>query len=90
LNNASYATPEGGELSICSYQKSMRAVAEITNTGEISEEEKERCLKGEGRGRGLHITNRLIKHMGGKIEIDSREGKTTFRVDLPLTRPGSP
>ena len=89
LNNASYATPEGGELSICSYQKSMRAVAEITNTGEIPEEEKERCLKGEGRGRGLHITTRLIKHMGGKIEIDSREGRTTFRVELPLARPGS-
>jgi len=89
LNNASHATPEGGELSICAYQKSMRAVAEITNTGEISEEEKERCLKGEGRGRGLHITTRLIKHMGGKMEIDSREGRTTFRVELPLARQGA-
>jgi two-component sensor histidine kinase len=89
LNNASHATPEGGELSIRSYQKSLLAVAEITNTGEISEEEKERCLGGEGRGRGLHITTRLIKHMGGKIEIDSREGRTTFRVELPLARPGA-
>ena len=89
LNNASHATPEGGELSIRSYPKSMRAVAEITNTGEISDAEKERCLQGEGRGRGLHITTRLIKHMGGKIEIDSREGRTTFRVELPLARPGA-
>ena len=53
LNNASHATPERGELSIRSYLKSMRAVAEITNTGEISEEEKERCLAGRGPGPGL-------------------------------------
>jgi signal transduction histidine kinase len=62
----------------------MWAVAEITNTGEISEEEKERCLSGETRGRGLHITTRLVKHMGGKIKIESQDGRTTFRVELPL------
>jgi two-component sensor histidine kinase len=84
LNNASQAIPEGGELAIRSCQKSMWAVAEITNTGEISEKEKERCLSGESRGRGLHITTRLVKHMGGKIEIESRDGRTTFRVELPL------
>jgi hypothetical protein len=88
LNNASHATPEGGELSIRAYQKSSSAVAEIINTGEISHEEKERCLQGEGRGRGLHITTRLIKHMGGRMEIDSRKGKTTFRIELPLANPG--
>jgi signal transduction histidine kinase len=84
LNNASHAIPEGGELAIRCYQKDTWAVAEITNTGEISEEEKERCLLGESRGRGLHITTRLVKHMGGKIDIESRDGRTTFRVELPL------
>jgi signal transduction histidine kinase len=84
LNNASHATPEGGELSIRAYRKSKGAVAEITNTGEISKEEIERSLLGEGRGRGLHITTRLIKHMGGKIEVESKEGRTTFRIELPL------
>jgi signal transduction histidine kinase len=84
LNNASHATPEGGELSIRAYRKSKGAVAEITNTGEISKEEIERYLLGEGRGRGLHITTRLIKHMGGNIEVESKEGRTTFRIELPL------
>jgi signal transduction histidine kinase len=84
LNNASHAIPEGGELAIRCYQKDMWAVAEISNTGEISEEEKERCLLGESRGRGLHITTRLVKHMGGKIDMESRDGRTTFRVELPL------
>ena len=72
---------------IRSYQKSTWAVAEIVNTGEISEEEKERCLLGEGRGRGLHITTRLIKHLGGKLEVESQKGCTTFRVELPLMPP---
>ncbi|NWF56570.1 MAG: GAF domain-containing sensor histidine kinase [Syntrophaceae bacterium] len=84
LNNASQATPDGGELVIRCYPKSAWAVAEITNTGEISEEEKERCLLGESRGRGLHITTRLVKHMDGKIEVESLNGRTTFRIELPL------
>jgi len=65
----------------------MRVVAEIANTGEISTEEIERYLLGEGRGRGLHITTRLIGHMGGKIEVESKQGRTTFRIDLPLANP---
>jgi signal transduction histidine kinase len=84
LNNASHAIPEGGELAIRCYPRDMWAVAEISNTGEISEEERERFLLGESRGRGLHITTCLVKHMGGKMDIESRDGRTTFRVELPL------
>ena len=84
LNNASNAIPEeGGSLSIRSYQKDGWAVAEISNTGQISEEDKERYLLGEGKGRGLHITTRLVKRIGGKMEMESGEGQTTFRVMFP-------
>ncbi len=87
LNNASNAIPEsGGELSIRSYQKDSWAVAEISNTGQIPKEEAERYLLGEGRGRGLHITTRLVKHMGGRIEVEAEEGRTTFRVMFPLMK----
>jgi len=87
LNNASNAMPEkGGYLSIRSYQKDSWAVAEVTNTGEIREEDRDRYLLGEGRGRGLHITTRLIKQMKGKMEMESGEGQTTFRVMFPLVR----
>jgi len=85
LNNASNAIPEeGGSLSIRSYRKDKWAVAEISNTGQISEEDKERYLQGEGKGRGLHITTRLVKRMGGKMAMESREDQTTFQVMFPL------
>ena len=87
LNNASNAMPEeGGQLSIRSYQKDSWAVAEVTNTGEIREEDRDRYLLGEGRGRGLHITTRLVKRMKGKMEMESGEGHTTFRVMFPLVK----
>jgi GAF domain-containing protein len=87
LNNASNAIPqEGGDLSIKSYRRDPWAVFEITNSGQISEEERERCFLGEGRGRGLHITTRLIKHMGGRMEIEVKEGQTTFCIILPLAK----
>jgi len=85
LNNASNAIPEeGGSLSIRSYRKDKWAVAEISNTGQISEEDKERYLQGEGKGRGLHITTRLVKRMGGKMAMESGEDQTTFQVMFPL------
>jgi len=87
FNNATNAIPqEGGELSIRSYRRELWAVAEITNTGQISEGDKERYLHGEGKGRGLHITSRLVKLMGGKTEVESKEGQTTFRVMFPLVK----
>jgi signal transduction histidine kinase len=85
LNNASDAIPEeGGELSIHSYRKDTWAVVEINNTGQISEEEKNRFILGEGKGRGLHISNRLIKNMKGILSVESGGGQTTFCVMLPL------
>jgi len=87
LNNASNAIPEeGGELSIRSYRKDSWAVAEISNSGQIREEDRDRYLLGEGRGRGLHITTRLVKRMGGRIEIEAKEGQTTLRVMFPLVK----
>jgi len=85
LNNASKAIPEGGgELTIRSYTKNSWAVAEIANTGEIPEEDRERYLQGEGKGRGLQITGRLVKRLGGKIELESQAQITNFRVMFPL------
>jgi signal transduction histidine kinase len=88
LNNASKAIPEeGGELSIRSYRKDPWAVVEINNTGQISEEERDRFILGEGRGRGLHISTRLVKNMRGIMSVESKKGQTTFSIMLPLVEP---
>jgi len=85
LNNATNAIPEeGGVLCIRCYPKDAWAVAEITNSGEIPEGDIDRYLLGESRGRGMHITTRLIKRMGGKMELESTGGQTTSRVMFPL------
>jgi signal transduction histidine kinase len=84
LSNATYAIPEkGGTLIVKTYPVDRWAVAEISNTGRVSEAEREQILGGETRGRGLHITNRLVKILGGRIELDAEDGHTTFRVYIP-------
>jgi signal transduction histidine kinase len=87
LSNATNAIPkEGGELSIQSYQEEPWGVAEIMNTGRMSEEDQERLHHSDGRGRGLHISVRLIERMGGKFDVEAHEGHTIFRLFLPIAK----
>lgn len=87
LNNATNAIPlQGGILSIRTFGDENWATAEITNTGHISEEERLRLLEGEGRGRGLYITHRIVRLLKGKIEIRVGKNTTTLVVQLPLAQ----
>lgn len=88
LNNATKAIPlKGGVLAVRTYSDGDWACAEISNTGEISEHNRMKILEGEGEGRGLYITYRIIRLLKGKIEIRSGKGTTTFVVSFPLYRP---
>ncbi|MDY6970971.1 MAG: GAF domain-containing sensor histidine kinase [Thermodesulfobacteriota bacterium] len=85
LNNATKAIPiKGGILSIQTYADGEWACVEISNTGRISDEDRLRILEGQGRGRGLYITNRIIRSFKGKIEVRGEKTSTTFVVRLPL------
>jgi len=85
LNNATNAIPlHGGTLSIRTYTDGNWACAEISNTGLISEEERLRLLEGEGRGRGLYITHRIVRLLKGKIEVRLGSDTTTVVVRLPI------
>ena len=87
LNNATKAVPlKGGMLGIRTYAEGEWACAEIINTGQISKEVRLRILEGEGQGRGLHITHRIIRLLKGNIEIIGGKGMTTFIVRFPLCR----
>lgn len=88
LNNATKAIPlAGGRLAIRSYADGEWACAEITNTGTLPETERVRIMGGEGEGRGLYITHRIMGLLGGEIQIREGDGTTTFAVRLPLQRP---
>jgi signal transduction histidine kinase len=44
---------------------------------------------GQGTGLGLDIVRRLVQRHNGEIEVDSRPGRTEFRVSLPVPAPPS-
>jgi signal transduction histidine kinase len=89
LNNATKAIPlRGGNLAVRTYGDGPWACVELTNTGLISEEERLRLMEGEGRGRGLYITNRLIRMLKGQIDIKVGMNTTSVVVCLPLSSEG--
>ena len=62
---------------------------------EVPDEVRERVFdaffttKPQGTGLGLSISHRIVTDHGGVIDVDSKPGRTLFRVSLPLGQQGT-
>jgi signal transduction histidine kinase len=84
LNNATNAIPiKGGVLSTRTFLENEWACVEITNSGLIPEEERRRLMQGEGRGRGIYITYRILRMLRGQIDITVEKNRTKVTIKLP-------
>lgn len=95
LLNARDAMPEGGVIQLRSYKNRRgEAVIEVRDEGVgIRPELLDRIFdpfvttKENGTGLGLSLVHQIISSQGGKVEVDSGEGKgSVFRVILPAYR----
>jgi len=93
--NAIDVLPEGGtlRLEVALDGTNCLRVSVIDNGAGVPDAIKDRIFEpffttkdvGEGTGMGLDITRAIVvRTHGGRIDLDSRPGRTEFRVSLPL------
>jgi signal transduction histidine kinase len=90
---------EGAAVSVSARDVgSDRLMIQVSDQGCGMDEKSRRCLfqpffssKGsKGTGLGLSVTRKIVHEHGGRIEVDSEEGKgSTFRIILPRIPPSS-
>ncbi|MGH9257680.1 MAG: ATP-binding protein [Vicinamibacterales bacterium] len=92
IDNAIDAAPEAGHVEIAAGRQLNFVVVRIIDDGPgIAADIRDRIFDpffttkpvGQGTGLGLEIARRLVHRNGGDIDVESRPGKTVFRVSLP-------
>lgn len=92
IRNAVQAIDGGGTISIKTFVKDDSFFIEIEDTGKgICEKDLPHIFdpfyttRKEGTGLGLTISNKIVEEHGGKIEVESVEGKgSVFRLIIPI------
>lgn len=94
LSNALHAVPaEGGHIVLETKTRDGFLVASVADDGPgIPDDIRDRIFDpffttkppGQGTGLGLSVSYGIIQEHGGRIELDSSDSGTTFRVLLPL------
>jgi len=97
IQNALQAMDNKGQLEIAVFQQNGQVVTQITDSGPgIPDEIKDRIFEpffttkpvGEGSGLGLDIVRKIVEKHQGNVEVESRPGRTTFSVRLPIEPSG--
>jgi len=99
ISNAAQAIPNHGDIWIKTRTHNRWVIIEVSDNGSgMPEEVRQKIFDpffttkevGHGTGLGLSIAYGLVEKHGGKIEVQSKEGKgTIFEVWLPIDRPVS-
>jgi signal transduction histidine kinase len=98
IDNALDAVPDGGRVEVEAKREGERVVVSIIDNGPGIPAAIRKSIfdpffttkpMGQGTGLGLDIVRRLVRHNGGTIEVESRPGRTEFRVGLPIAETGT-
>ncbi len=101
ISNAIKYSPDGGLVSVSACQSAGAVVVQVTDQGiGISPEMQERIFESffrvdnrdnrriGGTGLGLALVRETVRKHGGRVWVDSKEGKgSTFYVALPVHKP---
>jgi signal transduction histidine kinase len=96
IDNAIYAMPKNGELTIETSFDPKNVYVKILDNGKgIPKEILSKIFDpffttkkvGEGTGIGLDLVNRIIKHHNGEIKVHSKPGRTEFAICIPIPDP---
>jgi len=95
IDNALDAIAPSGRVEVRAGREDGRVVVRVVDDGAgIPEEARKRIFDpffttkpvGQGTGLGLDIVRRLVRHNDGEITVESRPGRTEFRISLPVAR----
>jgi signal transduction histidine kinase len=93
IDNALDAISQSGCVDVKATRENERVVLRVIDNGAgIPAQIREKIFEpffttkpmGQGTGLGLDIVRRLVRHNDGEISVESRPGRTEFRVALPL------
>ncbi|MCI9448679.1 MAG: HAMP domain-containing histidine kinase [Clostridiales bacterium] len=94
IDNAVKFTPNGGSVYLSVNEEENNISVSVTNTGdEIPQQSINKIFRkfyqadeshsNEGNGIGLAIVKRVVELHSGTVSVESRNGRTTFKVELP-------
>jgi signal transduction histidine kinase len=96
ISNAIDAVPESGHIEVTAVGQPKWVVVTVVDDGPgIPAGIMERIFDpffttkpmGSGTGLGLDMARRIVREHEGQLEVESRPGRTEFRVLLPYQRP---